>query len=138
MEVSTDGESGSFIPSINNCSFHDHFRGNTHKLPYTPTSIYFHLLYIHTCASITIFKLLPQDFHKDPPASIRSTSMEAGSRFTSSIIVDGSRFTSMEIIGSFHERIGKFSLTMEVEASIHCFHQLTAASTTIFGGSFHQ
>ena len=96
------------------------------------TSIYLH--------EYTSFQLLPQDFHKDPPTSVRSTwkfpltSMETSmeQNFTSwkSIYflgsfhesrwkeVGGSRFTSMEVCWSLHGSTWKFPLSVGVQASI--------------------
>ena len=49
-----------------NCSFHDHMRW---KLPWAS-------ILPPTSTRISNFQLLPQGFHKDPPTSIRSTSMK--------------------------------------------------------------
>ena len=122
------------IASIN-CSFHVH---SPWKLP--RASIYPYIL-SPTSTSITNFQLLPQDFHKSPPCSVRYNSMEVGgnfhgnfhgSLFTSMeafMEVDGRVFssTSMKVSGSFLGSTWKFLLSVEVEtsiASINCiFHE---------------
>ena len=130
-EVSSVGVSGSFhcfhqlrLLRINSveASMSFHIRVPLH------TSTYFH-------TSITNFQLLPQDVHKDPSTSVRSTSMEVstwfhgyfpwnwiyihGSQF-SSVQVGGNIFSCMEIAKEFvfPWKYMELSLSVEVEATI--------------------
>ena len=126
------------------------FRGSFHELLYT-------LTYVHLFPPVTNFQLLPQDFPKGPPTSVRTTSMKAstnlhgspftsmeasmavgGSPFTSmeaSMAVGGSRFTSMEIS---MEVGGSVFTSMEVIASFHGNMWTVEASIASIDCSFHE
>ena len=100
--------------------------------------------------------VLPQDYHKGTPTSIRSTSTGRFTKFHGNF--RGSQYTSMEICGSRCTSMGiswtlvevysfpckLVEASMEVHESFHCRWKWKlpllpsiAASTNIFRGNFH-
>ena len=131
------------------------------------SSIYPYVLPL-TSTSTTNFQLLSQDFHKGPPTSGRSFSIEVSTNFHQSSMdkltsmgleFHGSKLTSMEVGESrftsieFPMEVGGSRFTsMDVGRSVHgsawkfhCRWKLklpllssSAASTNIFSGSLHE
>ena len=98
------------IASIN-CSFHEYIPW---KLPWA--SIYPYILLPYT--NTTNFQLLPQDFHKGPPTSIRSTSLDVSTNFQRS---------SMEVkkeVDLLPWKLSDASMEVHGSGSFHRFHQV--------------